>query len=236
MGFVVDKVSLGQFFYEYFGFPLSIPSHPPYLFIHLQLAVYSDTVIKQNSIKKTHISDSCNVHLTTAVRCVCVNKLLLHLHANNTQHNYTYSPKCCWQNLCVWQQPDLLCSISVGPVDFSNLCRSHTKTGGPGTDTCKWLAVQTFINAFINRVASSSGNMRKDSCTGNASFTEISLWASVEVQLRHDVLADGLTVNDAVSNTSDEMTRALRHMLQCLMCFCKCAHLQGASQNCNPSL
>lgn len=37
--------------------------------------------------------------------------------------------------------------------------------------------------------------------------------------MSHDVLADGLTVKDAVSNTSDEMIRAMRHVLQCLMCF-----------------
>lgn len=48
--------------------------------------------------------------------------------------------------------------------------------------------------------------VRKDSCAGTASFTKISLWVSAEVWLWHDVLADGLTVNDAVSTTSDEMT------------------------------
>jgi len=32
------------------------------------------------------------------------------------------------------------------------------------------------------------------------------LGKSVEMQLWHEVVADGLTVNDAVSNTSDEMT------------------------------
>jgi len=67
-------------------------------------------------------------------------------------------------------------------------------------------------------------------------YKNFPLGKSVEVHLWHDVLADGLTVNDAVSTTSDEMTTALRHVLQCLTCFCKCTHLQGASQNCKPSL
>ena len=50
----------------------------------------------------------------------------------------------------------------------------------------------------------------------------------------HDEQPDGLTVNDDVSTTSDKKTRALRQVLQCLMCLLVYTHMQGAFTELKP--